>query len=71
MTIPINIIFVKGTSGPNDLVFVEVETDDGVSINVGQWVDYPGEPELKKLRITSLPELADDDKHDWHPGARR
>lgn len=50
--IPINIIF----DGPPSHVpgrFVEVETDDGVSIAVGEWIKRPDG--YWALRITQLP----------------
>jgi hypothetical protein len=51
MNQPINIIF----DGPPDeqAVFVEVETDDGKSINVGKWRER--DDGLWALRITELP----------------
>ena len=38
MTTPINIIF-DGPPGPKSGRFVEVETDDGKSKKVGEWID--------------------------------
>ena len=49
----INIIF----DGPPSHIsgrFVEVETDDGKSINIGKWVER--EDGLWALRINSLPQ---------------
>jgi hypothetical protein len=48
----INIIF-DGPPGPDSGRFVEVETDDGKSINVGEWIR---DGNWWKLRITELPE---------------
>ena len=53
MSQPINIIF-DGAPGPVAGRFVEVETDEGRSINVGEWVERPDG--LWALRITQLPE---------------
>ena len=53
MAQPINIIF----DGPPDHDagrFVEVETDDGRSINAGEWIDR--DDGLWALRIIALPE---------------
>lgn len=47
----INIIF-DGPPGPESGRFVEVETDDGRSINAGEWIERPDG--LWALRITSL-----------------
>ena len=49
---PINIIF-DGPPGPDGAQFVEVETDDGKSINVGEWIER--DDGLWALRITKLP----------------
>ncbi len=49
----INIIF-DGPPGPESGRFVEVETDDGASINAGEWIKR--EDGLWALRITELPE---------------
>jgi len=49
----INIIF-DGPPGPEPGRFVEVETDDGKSINAGEWIER--EDGLWSLRITSLPD---------------
>jgi hypothetical protein len=38
MSQPINIIF-DGAPGPAAGRFVEVETDEGKSVNVGEWID--------------------------------
>ena len=48
----INIIF-DGPPGPEAGRFVEVETDDGKSINAGEWIER--EDGLWALRITELP----------------
>ncbi len=48
----INIIF-DGPPGPESGRFVEVETDDGKSISIGEWTKRPGN--LWALRITELP----------------
>jgi hypothetical protein len=48
----INIIF-DGPPGPEAGRFVEVETDDGKSINAGQWSQRPDG--LWALRIIALP----------------
>jgi hypothetical protein len=48
----INIIF-DGPPGPNAGRFVEVETDDGKSISIGQWVQKGN---YWSLRIAQLPE---------------
>ena len=48
----INIIF-DGPPGPESGRFVEVETDDGKSINAGEWIERPDG--LWGLRITQLP----------------
>ena len=48
----INIIF-DGPPGPESGRFVEVETDDGHSINAGEWIERPDG--LWALRITHLP----------------
>ena len=49
---PINIIF-DGPPGHDAGRFVEVETDDGKSINAGEWIERPDG--CWALRITSLP----------------
>ncbi|KKL07799.1 hypothetical protein LCGC14_2582410 [marine sediment metagenome] len=49
---PINIIF-DGPPGHESGRFVEVETDDGKSTNVGEWIQ---KGEYWVLRITKLPE---------------
>jgi len=51
---PINIIF-DGPPGPEAGRFVEVETDEGKSINIGGWVERPDG--LWALRITNLPKV--------------
>ena len=48
---PINIVF-DGPPGPVAGRFVEVETDDGKSINAGEWI-HKGDCWV--LRITELP----------------
>ncbi len=48
----INIIF-DGPPGPESGQFVEVETDDGKSINCGEWIEL--DDGLWSLRITELP----------------
>lgn len=53
MTQPINIVF-DGPPSHESGRFVEVETDDGKSINVGEWIKRPDG--LWALRITALPE---------------
>lgn len=53
MTMPINIIF-DGPPGAVAGRFVEVETDDGRSINAGEWIERTDG--LWALRITNLPE---------------
>ncbi len=53
---PINIIF-DGPPGHTSGRFVEVETDDGESIEIGEWIPL-GDPRVGwwKLRIAALPE---------------
>ncbi len=53
---PINIIF-DGPPGHDAPRFVEVETDDGKSIGIGEWIQKGNH---WALRITELP----DDKSD-------
>jgi len=48
---PINIIF-DGPPGHDSGQFVEVETDDGKSINAGEWIQRGN---YWVLRITELP----------------
>ena len=48
----INIVF-DGPPGPEPGRFVEVETDSGKSINVGEWIQ---DGDFWNLRITKLPE---------------
>lgn len=48
----INVVF-DGPPGPEAGRFVEVETDDGRSINAGNWSERPDG--LWSLRITELP----------------
>ena len=52
MTQPINIIF-DGPPGHESGRFVEVETDDGKGINVGEWIERPDG--YWALRIATLP----------------
>ena len=49
----INIIF-DGPPVNESGRFIEVETDDGVSINCGEWIDKGNG--IHALRITELPE---------------
>jgi len=49
---PVNILF-DGPPGPESGRFVEVETDDGKSIRLGEWIER--EDGLWALRITELP----------------
>ena len=49
---PINIIF-DGPPGHDSGFFVEVETDDGKSVNAGKWIER--DDGLWALRITELP----------------
>ena len=51
----INIVF-DGPPGPEAGRFVEVETDDGRSINIGEWSNRPDGYWV--LRITQLPNAA-------------
>jgi len=54
MTTPINIVIIfDGPPGPKSGRFVKVETDDGKSINAGQWIER--EDGYWALRITGLP----------------
>lgn len=55
MSKPINIIF-DGPPAPESGRFVEVETDDGKSINAGEWIER--KDGLWALRITQLPKDA-------------
>lgn len=52
MSEPINIIF-DGPPSHESGRFVEVETDDGKSVSVGEWVERPDG--MWALRITALP----------------
>lgn len=52
MTQPINIIF-DGPPSHESGRFIEVETDDGKSINAGEWIDK--QDGTWALRITELP----------------
>jgi hypothetical protein len=61
MSQPINIIF-DGAPGPVAGRFVEVETDEGRSINVGEWVERLDG--LWALRITELPEASTPDNEE-------
>ena len=54
MNKPINIIF-DGPPSHESGRFVEVETDDGKSINVGEWIERSDG--LWALRIVELPKL--------------
>jgi len=49
----INIIF-DGPPSHESGCFIEVETDDGKGINVGEWIER--EDGLWSLRITQLPQ---------------
>lgn len=49
---PINIVF-DGPPSHESGRFIEVETDDGRGINVGEWIQRPDG--LWSLRITALP----------------
>ena len=51
---PINILF-DGPPSHEAGRFVEVETDDGKSINAGEWIER--EDGLWALRIVKLPEI--------------
>lgn len=51
-TQPINVIF-DGPPGPESGHFVEVETDDGKSLSVGEWKKRTDG--LWSLRVTELP----------------
>lgn len=53
MSQPINILF-DGPPGAESGRFVEVELDDGRSVNAGEWIQRPDG--LWALRITALPE---------------
>ena len=55
MSKAINILF-DGPPAPESGRFVEVETDDGKSINAGEWIER--DDGLWALRITELPEDA-------------
>lgn len=50
--LPINILF-DGPPSHESGRFVEVETDDGKSVNAGEWIER--EDGLWSLRITELP----------------
>ena len=50
--IPVNIVFDR-PPGPESCRFVEVETDQGKSIKLGEWIERPDG--LWALRITKLP----------------
>lgn len=49
---PINIVF-DGPPGPEGPRFIEVETDDGNSIRIGEWIETNAG--CWALRITELP----------------
>ena len=51
--IPINVVF-DGPPGPTPGRFVEVETDEGLSLRVGEWIER--EDGWWALRISKLPE---------------
>lgn len=51
---PINIIF-DGPPSYKSGRFIEVETDDGHSISIGEWIER--EDGLWALRIVKLPEV--------------
>jgi hypothetical protein len=53
--IPINIIF-DGPPSPDGCQFIEIETDDGKSVTVGQWSERDNG--TWALRIERLPEHA-------------
>ena len=53
---PINIIF-DGPPSHKSGRFVEVETDDGKSVNAGEWIERPDG--LWALRITALPQVGE------------
>ena len=58
---PINIVFNKHIDGT--LVFVEVETDDGKSIRVGDWFTREGDAyrsTYNVLRIDTLPPASEE-----------
>lgn len=60
---PINIVF-DGPPGPESGRFIEVETDDGHGIKVGQWFRDEAR-NYWALRITSLaPETTQEHRHD-------
>lgn len=59
MNKPINILFDGPPSTPMGR-FVEVETDDGQSINAGNWIER--DDGLWALRITALPEDTEEHK---------
>jgi hypothetical protein len=48
----INIVF-DGPPSHDGAKFVEVETDDGRSIRIGQWEPYPHHEGMWRLRITA------------------
>lgn len=53
-TAAINIIF-DAPPGPENGRFIEVETDDGRGIDIGEWIERPDG--FFALRITHLPPL--------------
>ena len=66
MTKAINIIF-DGPPSHKSGRFVEIETDDGKSINVGEWIDQGNG--FWALRITKLPkENEEADKNKYREG---
>lgn len=62
--IPINIIF-DGPPSHESGRFIEVETDDGKSINAGEWIDR--KDGTWALRITALP--TDKENHGNEPSS--
>ena len=61
---PINIVF-DGPPGPEGPRFIEVETDDGRSIGVGEWQER--RDGCWRLRITALPLVTPKPEQDVHP----
>jgi len=55
-TFAINIVF-DAPPGPTSGRFIEVENDEGESINIGEWLQRPDG--LWSLRIESLPDNKD------------
>ena len=60
---PINIVF-DGPPGPEGPRFIEVETDDGHSIGVGEWQER--RDGCWKLKITVTPPLCRKPQQDVH-----